>query len=146
MEQTVEQLPLFPSDKQTPQTQPNKNKEVLIEDIPGLLYIENYITADVQDELLAHVDEGLWLEDLKRRVQHYGFKYNYKARKVDMSMRVGELPKWLKDLSVKLCQKGYMPEVADQVIINEYEAGQGISAHIDCEPCFQDTIVSLSLG
>ena len=39
------------------------------------------------------------------------------------------------------CQK-----VADQVIVNEYEPGQGISNHIDCEPCFQGTIVSLSLG
>ena len=140
------QLSLLPEDKQTPQPQFNRKREVMIWDIPGLKYIENYINEDEQDEFLAHVDEGLWLEDLKRRVQHYGFKYNYKARRVDMSMRVGELPKWLKELSVKLYQEGYMPEVADQVIINEYEPGQGISAHIDCEPCFQDTIVSLSLG
>ena len=39
-----------------------------------------------------------------------------------------------------------MPEVADQVIVNEYQPGQGISSHIDCQPCFKDTIVSLSLG
>ena len=39
-----------------------------------------------------------------------------------------------------------MPEVADQVIVNEYLPGQGISAHIDCEPCFKDTIVSMSLA
>ena len=61
-------------------------------------------------------------------------------------MRVGELPEWLKILSEKLYQEGYMPKIADQVIVNEYLPGQGISAHIDCEPCFQDTIVSLSLG
>lgn len=140
------QLSLLPEDKKTPQPQLNQKREVLIRVIPGLKYIENYISEDEQEELLAHVNEGLWLEDLRRRVQHYGFKYNYKARKVDMSMCVGELPKWLKELSVKLYQEDYMPEVADQVIINEYEPGQGISAHIDCEPCFQDTIVSLSLG
>ncbi|RZL05487.1 MAG: DUF11 domain-containing protein, partial [Pedobacter sp.] len=34
----------------------------------------------------------------------------------------------------------------DQVIINEYTPGQGISPHIDCEPCFGNTIISLSLG
>ncbi|MCU0440029.1 MAG: alpha-ketoglutarate-dependent dioxygenase AlkB [Raineya sp.] len=39
-----------------------------------------------------------------------------------------------------------MPYLADQVIINEYFAGQGIAHHIDCEPCFEDTIASLSLG
>ena len=135
-------------EKRSPQLQlqPIEEKEVLIETVPGLRYIENYITANEHGALLTHVDNGLWLDDLKRRVQHYGFKYNYRARKVDMSMRIGELPEWLKSLSKKLHQDEYMPEVADQVIVNEYRPGQGISAHIDCEPCFKDTIVSLSLG
>ncbi len=123
----------------------NQKKEALIDGIPGLQYIENYITEDEQEELLAHVNKGLWLKDLRRRVQHYGFKYNYKARKVDMSMCVGELPEWLKVLSEKLNKKGYMRKIADQVIVNEYLSGQGISAHIDCVPCFDDAIVSLSL-
>lgn len=140
------QLLLLPDNNQTLQPKPKEKKEVSIRDIPGLRYIENYITDDEQLQLLALVDKGLWLKDLKRRVQHYGFKYNYKARKVDMSMHVGELPEWLKVLSVELYEKGYMPKVADQVIVNEYLPGQGISAHIDCEPCFQDTIASLSLG
>ena len=142
----AKQLPLLPKDKQTPQPKPNEKKEVLIRDIPGLRYIENYITEDKQYQLLTHVDKGPWLKDLKRRVQHYGFKYDYKARKVNYDMRIGELPEWLKDLSLELYEKGYMPKVADQVIVNEYLPGQGISAHIDCEPCFQDTIASLSLG
>ncbi len=149
MEQKWEQPDLFDSEvgkMRAPQPQPIEKKEVLIESIPGLLYVKNYITADEHGALLAHVDNELWLDDLKRRVQHYGFKYNYRARKVDMSMRVGELPEWLKSLSKKLHQDKYMPEVADQVIVNEYLPGQGISAHIDCEPCFKDTIVSLSLG
>ena len=34
----------------------------------------------------------------------------------------------------------------DQLIVNEYQPGQGISAHIDCEPCFKNTIVTVSLG
>lgn len=33
----------------------------------------------------------------------------------------------------------------DQVIINEYLPGQGISPHIDCIPCFGEVICSLSL-
>ena len=149
MEEKWEQPVMFEiqgQKKQSPQPLPIEKEEVLIESVPELLYIKNYITADEHDALLAHVDNELWLDDLKRRVQHYGFKYNYRARKVDMSMRVGELPEWLKSLSKKLHQDEYMPEVADQVIVNEYLPGQGISAHIDCEPCFKDTIVSLSLG
>src|SRR5438445_662516 len=37
-------------------------------------------------------------------------------------------------------------QVPDQVIVNEYEPGQGITPHIDCEPCFGDTVASLTLG
>ncbi len=114
--------------------------------ISGLKYIPDYITEFQHSWLLDEIDKHEWLNDLKRSVQHYGFKYDYKARKVNRDMRIGELPEWLKRLSQKLHTDGHMPKVADQVIINEYEPGQGISGHIDCEPCFRDTIASLSLG
>ncbi len=34
----------------------------------------------------------------------------------------------------------------DQLIVNEYQPGQGISPHIDNKTLFSDIIVSLSLG
>ena len=140
MEQQLE-LNLSPvRDQQFPQ----QNDEVPA--IRGLQYIEDYITESQHNWLLTEIEKYKWLNDLKRRVQHYGFKYNYKARKVDMDMHIGELPEWLNRLSEKLYKDGYMPEIADQVIVNEYLPGQGISSHIDCEPCFKDTIVSLSLA
>ncbi len=117
-----------------------------IDAIAGLDYKEDYIHKREQDRLMELIDEQPWLDDLKRRVQHYGFKYDYKARRVARDMRIGKLPEWLEELAEKLCEDGHMPEVADQVIVNEYEPGKGISRHIDCEPCFDDTIVSLSLG
>lgn len=137
-----------PQEQPAKQQSPSRNQETGAA-ISGLQYVENYIDEHQHDWLLKRIDEhhkDQWLDDLKRRVQHYGFKYDYKARKVDMDMRIGELPAWLERLSHKLHKDGYMPEVADQVIVNEYEPGQGISSHIDCEPCFQNTIVSLSLG
>ena len=136
-----------PSPKNEKESQPStKNKEA-IDEICGLQYIENYITEFQHKWLLDEIDKHEWLTDLKRKVQHYGFKYDYKARKVNYDMRIGELPEWLKRLSQKLHKDGHMPEVADQVIVNEYlPPKQGISGHIDCEPCFKDTIVSLSLG
>src|SRR5262249_22705703 len=45
-----------------------------------------------------------------------------------------------------LCEQGLVPVRPDQVIVNEYLPGQGIANHIDCQPCFTDTIISLSLG
>ena len=124
---------------------PSPNNQEAIDAIAGLDYKENYINKRKHDRLMDLIDEQPWLDDLKRRVQHYGFKYDYKARRVARDMRIGELPKWLEELAEKLWIDGHMPEIADQVIVNEYEPGQGISRHIDCEPCFQDTIVSLSL-
>ncbi len=143
----MEQQLLFPlPDQQIAQPQPIPKKMLLFDAIHGLRYIPDYITEDQHDWLLDRIDEQQWLDDLKRQVQHYGFKYDYKARKVDLDMRIGELPDWLERLGKKLYQDKHMPEVPDQVIINEYLPGQGISSHIDCEPCFRGIIVSLSLG
>ena len=113
--------------------------------IQGLTYLPNYISSEEETQLLEMIDNQPWLDDLKRRVQHYGYKYDYKARRININMKVGDLPDWLAQIGAKLHAEGYFKEQPDQVIINEYEPGQGIAAHIDCEPCFEDTIVSLSL-
>ena len=138
---------LFPYiDPQPPLPPPSPNNEEAIDAIKGFNYIENYIDKSEQEGLLKQIDGRSWLEDLKRRVQHYGFKYDYKARNVNHEMRIGCLPEWLQALGQRLHEDGHMPTKPDQVIVNEYQPGQGISKHIDCEPCFEDDIVSLSLG
>lgn len=113
--------------------------------VPGLRYIATYLTLEEQAALAAVIDEQPWLTDLKRRVQQYGYRYNYTGRTVDTSMFLGPLPIWASRLAQRLHHDGYTPELPDQVIVNEYEPGQGISSHIDCVPCFGDTILSLSL-
>jgi alkylated DNA repair dioxygenase AlkB len=114
--------------------------------IAGLAYHPNYISKEEEAFLLAQIDAQNWLYDLKRRVQHYGYKYDYRARRIDVSMKIGEVPDWLENIAKRLYTEGVFENMPDQVIINEYEAGQGISAHIDCEPCFGDMIVSISLN
>lgn len=126
--------------------QPSPKNEEVIDTIKGFNYIADYIDKIEDERLLEQIDGNSWLEDLKRRVQHYGFKYDYKARKVNYDMRIGHLPEWLQILGQRLHDDGHMPAKPDQVIVNEYEPGQGISSHIDCEPCFENMIVSLSLG
>lgn len=114
--------------------------------ISGLTYIPDFISAQEQDSLLSQIDQQPWLTSLKRRVQHYGYKYDYKARAVGNDSYLGSLPIWLSSLAEKLHDNKVFPSLPDQVIVNEYLPGQGISAHIDCVPCFADTIASLSLG
>jgi len=114
--------------------------------ISGLKYIPNYIDIPTEKKLIQEIDKRTWINDFKRRVQHYGYKYDYRARRIDLSMKIGDLPIWANDIAIQLKENGYFKSIPDQVIVNEYLPGQGISPHIDCEPCFEDTIISLSLA
>ncbi|HEY1015333.1 MAG TPA: alpha-ketoglutarate-dependent dioxygenase AlkB [Herpetosiphonaceae bacterium] len=114
--------------------------------IPGLRYLGDYVTQDEAAALLAEIDRQPWLADLKRRVQHYGWRYDYTRRRTSRDLFLGPLPAWAQAVAERLHAAGHAPQIPDQVIVNEYEPGQGIASHIDCEPCFGDTIISLSLG
>jgi alkylated DNA repair dioxygenase AlkB len=115
-------------------------------EIPGLIYRPDYITNEQEAELISIIDTQPWITDLKRRVQHYGYRYDYKARNVSQSLQLGPLPDWVSAYCQQLQSNGLFQNIPDQVIINEYQPGQGIASHIDCIPCFEDTIASLSLG
>jgi alkylated DNA repair dioxygenase AlkB len=117
-----------------------------MKEIPGLKYIPDFITEDEHEELLEVIDKQIWMETLKRRVQHYGYRYDYKKRFLDSSMSLGNLPDWILSIASKLYESRLTEKLPDQVIINEYMPGQGIADHVDCVPCFGETIISLSLG
>jgi len=121
------------------------NNELLLS-IPGLSMQYNVISRSEEKDLIESIDASPWLNDLKRRVQHYGYKYDYRARKIDNSFYIGELPEWLVNLRKSFFVKNIINFMPDQAIINEYEPGQGIAPHIDCEPCFGETIITISLG
>src|SRR5690606_8268221 len=106
----------------------------------------NYISAQSETNLIEIIDQQIWLSPFQRRVQHYGYIYDYKKRTVTEDMYLGFLPTWLQNFAEKLHEDTFIDAIPDQVIINEYFAGQGIAPHVDCEPCFGDTILSLSLG
>ncbi|WP_221928133.1 alpha-ketoglutarate-dependent dioxygenase AlkB [Pseudomonas congelans] len=111
----------------------------------GLRVASDFITKDEEMRLLDWVEQGDWLTELKRRVQHYGWKYNYKLRKIDPASYLGPLPKWAQTLGQRLLDLGMVKELPDQVIVNEYLENQGISRHIDCPNCFRGPIVTISL-
>ncbi|WP_299869629.1 alpha-ketoglutarate-dependent dioxygenase AlkB [uncultured Hoeflea sp.] len=112
---------------------------------PGAFYLPSFISPEEEAGFVGHLDAGDWNAELRRRVQHFGYRYDYKARTVTSDAYPGPLPEWLQDMSERLVAMRLFDGAPDQVIANEYLPGQGISAHIDCVPCFDDTIVSLSL-
>lgn len=113
--------------------------------IPGLLYVSQIISQKEEQEIISMIDRLPWLDDLKRRTQHYGWKYDYRAKKIDESMKLGHLPQWASALSQRIFKSGLIPNLPDQVIVNEYIKSQIISKHIDCVTCFDDGIAMISL-
>lgn len=117
-----------------------------LQDISGLTYIPDYINDRLHNRLLEVINQQPWRSDLRRRVQHYGYVYDYKNRKINSDMYLGVLPKFCQYFAEKFHEEGWFSVVPDQVIVNEYKPGQGIADHVDCEPCFEDTVISMSLG
>jgi len=114
--------------------------------ISGLLYIPYYSSQQHHDFLIETIEAQPWRGDLARRTQHYGYVYDYRAKSVDPASRLGDLPAWLQRIALQLAADGLMSRAPDQAIINEYAPGQGIASHIDCVPCFDDVVTSLSLA
>lgn len=125
---------------------PSINEGVNLSPINGLQYIPNFITCAEEKNLINAVNRATWLNDLKRRVQHYGYKYDYRARALNYSMYLGDLPEWTLLFTKRILKDKLIKENPDQLIVNEYLPGQGIANHVDCQPCFDETIFSLSLG
>lgn len=112
---------------------------------PGILYFDGFLSPDEEAAVTARLDAGEWSTELKRRVQHFGYRYDYKVRAVTPDAYLGPLPPWLGLFAERLVSEGYCRNLPDQVIANEYLPGQGISAHVDCVPCFDEGIASISL-
>lgn len=123
-----------------------KSRAETKDSISGLLYTESFIDEKEEAELLAEIDRQPWMNSLRRRVQHYGWVYDYKNRQVTPDNYIGPLPAWLRNLAQRLITSGITEAVFDQVIVNEYIPGQGIGKHIDQPQMFGDDIVTISLG
>ena len=113
----------------------------------GVIYEPEFLRSEECARLLADIDAqtGQWRDDLRRRVQHYGWRYDYKARAVTADMRLGPLPDFILPVAERLREGGWFAQTPDQVIVNEYEPGQGIAAHADRD-CFGPAVATLSLG
>ena len=111
----------------------------------GLVGRDDAITQDQERQLLAYIDAQAWNCELKRRTQHYGYKYSYVGKPLEKMQPIPEL--FLDVLGSKEEIKALFDgETPNQVIVNEYTPGHGISRHIDDTRQFGPVIASLSLN
>ena len=86
------------------------------------------------------------MRDLSRRVIHYGWRYDYTNRTISADLHIGPLPERCAALAERLHREtGKFDDIPNQVIVNEYEPGQGIAMHTD-HPGFGPTVATISLG
>jgi alkylated DNA repair dioxygenase AlkB len=115
--------------------------------ITGLQLYYNFIDAQSEKCLVDYIMSQPWPETLapngtamKRRTQHYGWRYVYVSGKV--SEPAPPITNILESLRQSLVNTFGRP--FDQMIINLYERNQGISSHID-NLAYGDTIITISL-
>ncbi|KAF5206302.1 Alkylated dna repair protein alkb-like protein [Thalictrum thalictroides] len=118
--------------------------------IPGIYLLKDFVSSEEEEELLSAVDCRLWKNLAKRRVQHYGYEFMYETRNVNTKHCLGELPSFLSPILKKISSFPNITDtgsiIIDQLTVNEYPPGVGLSPHIDTHSAFEGFIFSLSLA
>lgn len=117
-----------------------------VDEVPGLTLVLSAITPAQERAVMADINTtGTWDDtSLRRRVQHYGFRYAYDKPRLDVAEPI---PPWAINLCEACKAVGLLcsPE-PNQVIVNEYVPGQGITPHVDHEKLFGPYVMAVSLG
>ena len=130
------------------QTQPRIETGSLFDPapIPGLTYVEAYISPEEEAALIAHIDAQPWSMELLRRRQWYGWAYDDSPLGSGDDYRPQPMHDWLTPLAGRLARDGYLDGVAERALINEYYPGQGIGAHKDRDVEQIKAVAIISLG
>lgn len=117
--------------------------------IPGLRLVKDVISKEQEREFLDAFRGGgggiNWMSAPDNRVVlQYGYEFDYKTHTVSPSPH--KIPtSWTTTMDT-FRKQGYLNHAPDQVIVNRYPPGTGISAHTDNTQCFGEEVSSLSLG
>ena len=108
----------------------------------GLTILPNWISENDEAIVMSEIDSKEWDTKIKRRVQHYGFQFQYSQLKVDTDNPIVDFPPACKALLNRdnLADYGF-----NQLTLNEYVPGIGIASHCDTHSAFTDTIAVVSL-
>jgi alkylated DNA repair dioxygenase AlkB len=116
----------------------------VLEFADGLCMYEEFVSIKEEKELIETIDNETWDTKLIRRTQQYGYIYDYTSKTA--SLKTIPIPTWCDFIIQRLIERKIFRRPPDQMIINEYQPGQGIFPHIDNINSFGDGIVSISLG
>eukprot|EP01134_Creolimax_fragrantissima_P005562 CFRG5562T1 len=126
--------------------------------VPGLVMVEDFITAEEESALAECLNRYDWELLSRRRVQHHGKRFNYANNRHDEATSINTFPIEVQNIIMSKLQgipylipaNTMMSPVCptptpDQLTVNEYAPGAGISAHVDTHSPFEGAIISVSL-
>ena len=108
----------------------------------GAVIVPDFVTPAEEARILLRINEAPWLTELRRRVQHYGYRYAYRGGGSREPAPV--FPRWATAMAQRL-RPHFGGALPVQCIVNEYRPGQGIGMHADHRD-FGGVVASLSLG
>ena len=108
----------------------------------GAVIVPDFVTPAEEARILLRIAEAPWLAELRRRVQHYGFRYDYTGG--GSRVPAPAFPRWAAAMAERL-QPNFGGALPVQCIVNEYRPGQGIGMHADHRE-FGPVVASMSLG
>ncbi|ORY52661.1 hypothetical protein BCR33DRAFT_655447, partial [Rhizoclosmatium globosum] len=127
----------------------------ILRDIPGLHIIPDFITEEEEASLVQGMDLHPWINLSERQVQHHGFTFDYNTNQIDFKTVPGPLPSWCQflmarmDAAIKKLGETYPEDFSyrgfNQLTLNKYPPGSGISPHVDTHTRFDSPITSVSL-
>ena len=108
----------------------------------GAVIVPDFVTPAEEERILLRIARAPWMTELRRRVQHYGYRYDYRG--ANHPEPAAPFPRWADAMADRLLPHfgGALPV---QCIVNQYRPGQGIGMHAD-HADFGPVVASLSLG
>ena len=110
----------------------------------GAVLVRDLVTEAEERRILYRIAQAPWLTELRRRVQHYGYRYDYRRRGAGRHVPAAPFSRWVAAMAKRLAPH-FAGAVPEQCIVNEYLPGQGIGMHADHSD-FGPVVASLSLG
>ncbi|KNC97852.1 uncharacterized protein SPPG_06848 [Spizellomyces punctatus DAOM BR117] len=121
----------------------------VMEAVPGLFLLHDFVDCEEEQNLLACVKDNAnsWVSLNKRRVQHYGYRFDYPLNTVDFDTSIIDpIPPWGQEILSRYCRTFPLHSTPDQLTVNEYWPSAGIAPHADRHSIFGDVVIALSLG
>lgn len=112
--------------------------------VPGLFLYPDFINHQQENQLLEAIDQQTWIVDYSRRLQYYGYRNELEEPYNLIPFQVA-LPPEIQKFSEQIMEQGLIKQMPDQVIINEYNPGEGIRPHKD-RSYFENQICGVNLG